>query len=85
MMQTKSVFGFFPLEQLRKIYVFLSRLNMAKSRLLQKEVEMNRIQIWQLALFHISCYLRGQWDDRGAMSRHFNLTYSLTARPGLSV
>lgn len=41
-------------------------------------MEMTRIQIWQLALLHVGPNLRSQRDYRAAMSRHFNLTFSLT-------
>lgn len=83
-MQTKPLW-FIPVKLLGKVCILSSRPNMAKSCLLQKEKGMNGIQIWLLALLHVCPNLQSQWDYRGAMSQHFNLTYSLTVRPSLSV
>lgn len=84
--QDKSIFGLISSwNQRGKLAFYFPGLNMAKSRLLQKEREMTRIQIWQLALQHVSPNLRSQRDYRGAMSQHFNLTYSQTAPLSLSV
>lgn len=84
--QDKSLFGLISSwNQRGKLAFYFPGLNMAKSRLLQKEREMTRIQIWQLALQHVSPNLRSQRDYRGAMSQHFNLTYSQTVPLSLSV